>query len=172
MISRTTFLVMLCLMTSTLSFAEGIKNIPTIAGELSLLHNQEIKVTADDSVCAIKVANKVIYITKCEAEYEPSIIGNFRRRSSDGDERQILVIQRNPGGNACDGGPIFVVELSKKYDAMVSDLLPFCGGLKPVIAQNANGLLITFPGGPTNRGGGKVPTERWQYQGGSFLKSR
>ncbi len=172
MTSRTAFFVMLGLLPSTLSFAQGTQNIPTIAGELSLIHSQDMKVIADDSVCAIKVANKVIYITKCEAENEPSVIGNYRRRSSDGDERQILVIQRNPGGNACDGGPIFVVELSKKYDAMVSDPLPFCGGLKPIIAQNANGLLITFPGGPTNRGGGRVPTERWQYQGGAFLKSR
>jgi hypothetical protein len=120
----------------------------------------------------VKVGGKLVYIQKCDTEGDPTIIGNIRRRSPDGDERQVVVIQRNPAGNGCNGGQLFVVEVSKKYDAMVSPQLDFCGGVDPVITQNAKGILITFPGGPANHGAGKAPTERWQYQGGAFFKVR
>jgi hypothetical protein len=152
--------------------ADASKPVPTIAGELTILHSEPIQINAEDDVCAVKIGGKVVYIQKCDAEYDPAIIANIKRKSSDGDDRQIIVIQRNPAGTACNGGPIFVLELSSKYDAMVSPILDFCGGDKPVIAQNTKGLLITFPGGPVNYGTGRVPAERWQYQGGAFMKVR
>lgn len=152
--------------------ADSGKPVPTIAGDLKIFHGEDIQVKSDDQVCAVKVGGKLVYITRCEAEDDPAIIANIRRKSSDGDDRQVIIIQRNPAGNACNGGPLFVVELSRKYDAMVSPQLDFCGGASPVIAQNAKGLLITFPGGPVNHGAGKVPMERWQYQGGTFVKVR
>ena len=119
-----------------------------------------------------ELGGKLVFIQKCDTESEPTVIANLRRNTTDGDERQVLVIQRNPAGNGCNGGPLFVVEVSKKYDAIVSPQLDFCGGADPVITQNAKGIVITFPGGPVNHGTGKLPTERWQYQGGAFAKVR
>ena len=152
--------------------AEGSKPVPTIAGDLAILHNEPLQIKTEDEVCAVRVGGKLVFIQKCDTESEPTVIANLRRKTTDGDERQVLVIQRNPAGNGCNGGPLFVVEVSKKYDAIVSPQLDFCGGAEPVITQNAKGVLITFPGGPANHGAGKVPTERWQYQGGAFIKSR
>ena len=150
--------------------ADDNKPVPTIAGDLTIIHNEAIQIKPDDDVCAVKVGGKLVFIQRCEGEYEPTVIGNFKRKTSEGEDSQILIIQRNPAGNACNGGPIFVVEVSKKYDPTVSPELDFCGGASPVISPNARGLLITFPGGPVNHGSGKVPTERWQYQSGAFLK--
>lgn len=152
--------------------AEGSKPVPTIAGELTIFHNEPIHIKTEDEVCAVKVGGKLVFIQKCDTEGEPTVIANLRRKATDGDERQVLVIQRNPAGNGCNGGPLLVVEVSKKYDAMVSPQLDFCGGADPVISQNAKGILITFPGGPANHGAGKVSTERWQYQGGAFIKAK
>ena len=168
---RSLFLILLVAPLSV-NAAEGSKPLPTIAGELTILHNEPIQIKADDEVCAVKVGGKLVFIQKCDTENDPTVIANIRRKSTDGDERQVLVIQRNPAGNGCNGGPLLVVEVSKKYDAMVSPQLDFCGGADPVISQNAKGILITFPGGPANHGAGKVPTERWQYQGGTFAKVR
>lgn len=150
--------------------ADDNKPVPTIAGDLTIIHNEAIQIKPDDDVCAVKVGGKLVFIQRCEGENDPTVIANVRRKSADGDDRQIIVIQRNPAGNACNGGPLFIVEISKKYDPTVSAPLDFCGGADPVISQNAKGLLITFPGGPVNHGSGKIPTERWQYQSGAFLK--
>ena len=150
--------------------ADDNKPIPTLAGDLAIIHNEAMQIKPDDDVCAVKVGGKLVFIQRCEGEYDPTVISNTRRKSVNGDDRQVIVIQRNPAGNACNGGPIFVVEVSKKYDPIVSPPLDFCGGASPVIAQNAKGLFITFPGGPVNHGSGKVPMERWQYQDGAFLR--
>ncbi len=150
--------------------ADDNKPVPTIAGDLKIYRHEDIQIKADDEVCAVKVGGKLVFVQRCAGEYEPTVIGNFKRKTSEGDDSQVLIIQRNPAGNACNGGPIFVVEVSKKYDPTVSPELDFCGGASPIISQNARGILITFPGGPVNHGSGKVPTERWQYQGGAFMK--
>ena len=149
----------------------GSQPVPTIAGDLNIIHNEAIRVSADDNVCALRLGGKLLYIEKCEFEYRPQIIANIRK-SINGEQRKIIVIQRIPAGNACNGGPIFVVEIFAKSDPVVSPELDFCGGKDPVVTDNAKGILITFPGGPVNQGSGRTPTERWQYQGGSFMKVR
>lgn len=152
--------------------ADDDKPVATIAGDLKIYRHEDIQIKADDEVCAIKVGGKLVFVQRCGGEYEPTLIGNLKRKTSEGEETQILIIQRNPAGNACNGGPIFVVEVSNKYDPTVSSELDFCGGASPVFTQNARGFLITFPGGPVNHGSGKVPTARWQYQGGAFMKTK
>ena len=145
--------------------------IMTPKGELRIYHGEAFQVKQTDEVCSVTIGGEIAFIDKCSSEYPPTIIGRFKKTLPNKEESMILVIQRQPGGNACNGGPLIVIETTKNFTT-TSLPVDFCGGADPVITSNAKGVLITFPGGAPNRGSGYIPTEKYQYQGGSITKLR
>jgi hypothetical protein len=151
--------------------ADNQAPVMTPQGELKIHHGETFQVKQTDEVCAVTIGGEIAFIDKCSAEYPPTVIGRFKKTLPNKEDSMIVVIQRQPGGNACNGGPLIVIESSKNYTT-TSSPLDFCGGADPVITSNAKGVLITFPGGAPNRGSGYIPTEKYQYQGGSITKLR
>ena len=151
--------------------ADNQSPILTPKGELKIHHNEALEVKQSDEVCAVTVGDEIAFIDKCSGEYSPTIIGRFKKILPNKEESMIVVIQRQPGGNACNGGPLIMIEATKNYTT-TSLPLDFCGGADPVITPNAKGIMITFPGGAPNRGSGYIPTEKYQYQGGFISKLR
>jgi hypothetical protein len=86
---------------------------------------------------------------------------------------EVVVFQQHMWGNACDGGPVWFLGLKRDGSFDVSPPIDFCGGRPPVIKQTAGRIVVTFPGGPPNRGRGYIPTETWVYENGQVrqLKS-
>ncbi|MBS7458783.1 hypothetical protein [Coralloluteibacterium stylophorae] len=78
---------------------------------------------------------------------------------------EVLVLQESFPGNACNGGPLWVVALDRDGGQRADGPLDFCGGAAPAIRANASGLEIVVPGGPRNRVRGEVPAERWHWRG-------
>ena len=159
-------LVGLSLFLKSIFAVEFNSPLQTIKGVLRVNHD------SNKDVCSITLDSDVLFIDKCEGEYDPGIIGSFKFISSSSGNAQIVVIQRRMGGNACNGGPLILVELTEKYNPTVVKNIDFCGGQDPILKLQNNGLLITFPGGPLNRGSGYIPTVKWLYKFGTGMVSK
>lgn len=85
---------------------------------------------------------------------------------------QVVVLQQHMYGNACNGGPLWMLGLDRDGSHDVSEPIDFCGGKAPVIELDDDRLVITLPGGPRNRGAGTLPTETWIYQDGEVRQAQ
>lgn len=81
---------------------------------------------------------------------------------------EVLVFQQQMRGNACNGGPLWILGLRRDGSHAVSDPIDFCGGRDPQLTATREALTITLPGGPLNRGEGTIPTETWRYRDGKL----
>jgi hypothetical protein len=139
------------------------RRVETVAGDLL------IRKSEGSSECTVDIAGTVVARIDCEGAYLPNVLANFQNVGS---LRQVLVLQETPTGNACNGGPVRVISITGDLKASASRPLDFCGGPNPQIVRRANGVLITFPGGPPNRGSGRLPTERWRFSERKLEKLR
>jgi hypothetical protein len=136
------------------------RRISSIAGEVKYSLNEKT------SECIFLLNEKPIHKIDCEAAFLPIVIGDFREGLGPVD--QLIVVQENPMGNACNGGALHLIGLRKDATYSVSPPLDFCGGKDPVLRRERKNVFITFPGGAPNRGTGRIPTERWVYQDGQI----
>jgi hypothetical protein len=145
----------------TVVFAEE-KRVPTVAGEIRYVRSEKT------SECSVLLNDKLILKIDCEGAFLPDVVGDFREKLGKLDE--LVILQEMPMGNACNGGPLHFIGLSKNKSYRVSGPLDFCGGKAPVIKHQGEIISITFPGGPPNRGTGYIPTEKWIYRNGQLKK--
>jgi hypothetical protein len=94
----------------------------------------------------------------------PTILTGFRDGLAPYDE--IVVLQQNTAGNACNGGPIWFLGIRKSGAFAVTKPIDFCGGADPVIERKGARIILTFPGGQPNHGTERVPTEVWVFEAG------
>jgi hypothetical protein len=156
------FLLIPLLLFSTVQAEE--KRVTTVAGDVKYSLNEK------NSECVFILNEKPIYKMGCEAAFLPEVIGDFREGFGSVD--QLVVIQERPMGNACNGGPLHFMGFRKDASYSVSGPLDFCGGKDPVLKRKGMDVFITFPGGPTNRGNGRIPTERWVYRNNQVQKMK
>lgn len=140
------------------------KRLSTVAGEVKYAFNEKT------SECIFLLNDKPIHKIGCDAAFLPEVISNFQGELSSID--QLIVVQERPMGNACNGGPLHFIGLRKDQSYSVSSPLDFCGGKDPVLKRKGMDVFITFPGGPTNRGIGKIPTERWLYRDNQVKRTK
>lgn len=138
--------------------------VNTVAGNVRFTRNEKT------SQCEVLLEHKPILKIECEFAYVPKITAHFRGTLGRFDE--VVVLQENPMGNACNGGPLHLIGLKKDKSYYVSGPLDFCGGKDPIIELQGEIISITFPSGPPNRGSGHIPAERWIFQNGQLKKSR
>jgi hypothetical protein len=141
----------------------------TVAGELEIIPL--------DETCKFNVAlgGKVILTTDCEVESNPwastpipTIHSHHKTKVSPFDE--VVLLQMNMLGNACDGGPLLFLGLKKDQTYAWSEPIDFCGGKAPVVTWGSSRVTVRIPGGPPNRGSGYIPGETWVYQNGAVKK--
>lgn len=136
------------------------RSADTAAGRVELGKNEE------NNSCEILLGSCVIKKFDCEYGYAPVIIGHLKGNFSAYSD--VLVIQRLPMGNACNGGALEFLGLSEGGSHSFSEAISFCGGLDPIVAQSQEKAILIFPGGPPNRGGGYIPTEVWIFENGEI----
>ncbi len=137
--------------------------IETAAGEIRYFKN-----TAS-SECNFVRGKDVILKFGCKWSYPPLVLGDFKNVGS---LKEVVVIQESPMGNACNGGPLHFIAVTADGKYKATGPLDFCGGKDPEISRSGSALVITFPGGPPNRGTGIIPTERWLYSEGEIKRAR
>lgn len=138
----------------------------TVAGEL--------KIVALKDGCKFNVTlnRKVVLNTDCDDEKNvwsttpiPSIHTYYKSQGvSPFDE--VVLLQMNMLGNACDGGPLLFLGLKGDKTFSLSKSIDFCGGAPPVVTWSNSRVTVLIPGGPPNRGTGYIPAETWVYENG------
>ncbi|WP_249476218.1 hypothetical protein [Luteimonas galliterrae] len=83
---------------------------------------------------------------------------------------EVIVFQQDMRGNACAGGPLWILGLRRDGTHAISKPIDFCGGKAPQLSATREQLTIVLPGGPLNRGEGEVPAETWRYRGGEVMR--
>ena len=140
--------------------------VDTVAGRVEII---ELPST-DDGRQAYRIiqAGRELRRTGGGGDFEDFPIPQVLRRYAQGiapfDE--VLVFQQHMHGNACNGGPLWILGLRRDGSHAISDPIDFCGGRDPELAATREALTITLPGGPPNRGEGRIPTETWRYRDG------
>jgi hypothetical protein len=142
--------------------------VDTVAGRIEISELPR----ADDGRQAFRVtlAGRKLLRTGGGGKFEdfpsPEILRRYPQGIAPFDE--VLVFQQQMRGNACNGGPLWILGLRRDGSHEVSDPIDFCGGRDPELSATQEALTITLPGGPVNRGEGTIPTEAWRYRDGKL----
>jgi len=148
-------------------------SLHTIAGDLKIL---EI-----EAICKYHVIlnDKMILKTNCDDESnkyyatpEPTIHTYYKSFVGIGEFDEVVLLQMQMMGNACDGGDLIFLGLKKNGSYSLSNGIDFCGGRPPVITWGTDKVTVFIPGGPPNRGTGYIPSETWVYEKGQVTKRR
>ncbi|HEX7318568.1 MAG TPA: hypothetical protein VF297_31965 [Pyrinomonadaceae bacterium] len=146
------------------------KSITTVAGELTIRET--------DETCAfeVRLAGKLLLKTDCQDEKNPyagtplPVIYSYFPGDQIEPFDEVVLLQFNMFGNACNGGPLHFLGLKEDGTYQLSDEIDFCGGHRPVVTWGGNKATVLLPGGPPNRGTGYIPSEIWVYQGGKVRR--
>ncbi len=142
--------------------------VATVAGRLDI----EALPRAEDGqdVFRIALAGKELRRTGGGADFPdfpvPRMLQTYPQGIAPFDET--IVFQQDMRGNACNGGPLWILGLKRDGAYAISDPIDFCGGKSPQLSATRDELKIVLPGGPLNRGEGEVPTEVWKYRDGKI----
>jgi hypothetical protein len=148
---------------TTSVFADSLK---TIAGEL--------KIVALDESCKFNVTlnGKVVLRTDCDDEKNQwsntpiPVLHTYYKSQGVHPFDEVVLLQMNMLGNACDGGPLLFLGLKADKTFSLSPSIDFCGGSPPVVTWSSSRVIVLIPGGPPNRGTGYIPSETWLYENG------
>ena len=148
-------------------------SLHTIAGELKIVEvkaNYQFKLLLND---------KLILKTNCDDEStryyatpEPTIHTYYKALEGLGEFEEVVLLQMQMLGNACDGGDLIFLGLKKNGSFSLSNSIDFCGGRPPIITWGSDKVTVFIPGGPPNRGTSYIPSETWVYEKGRVTKQR
>lgn len=146
--------------------------IDTVAGPIEIAPLP--RAANGQDVFAITLAGKALRRTGGDGDFAdfpvPRILQRYPQGIAPFDET--IVFQQDMRGNACDGGPLWVLGLKRDGSYAVSDPVDFCGGQAPQLSATRDELTIVVPGGPVNRGEGTMPSETWRYRDGKIERVR
>lgn len=150
---------------------EIVERLDTAAGELTI-GRQEPEPLA---VWALRVGGELVrrFDARDEADDlaaspQPTVLRRFVSGVAPFDE--VVVVQQHGGGNACDGGPLWLLGLRRDGSFSASPTIDVCGGREPRVERDGGRIRIEVPGGPPNRGEGWIPGETWLYEGGTLRR--
>ena len=151
------------------------EHVLTKAGELKVL-----QLDKGEMGCKFSVAldEKVILKTDCESKSTefhafpiPSILASFNSKVSPYDE--IVVLQQSMWGNACGGGPVWVLGLKTNGSFKRLNVIDYCGDFDVINKQIGNQIFITLhQSGIRNKGFGYFPQQTWIYENGLVKLSK
>jgi hypothetical protein len=150
-------------------FADSLK---TIAGEL--------KIVPLDESCKFNVTlnGRIVLRTDCQDESNIwattpiPVIHTFYKSGGVRPFDEVVLLQMNMLGNACNGGPLLFIGLKQDKSYSLSESIDFCGGAPPVVTWSHDKVTVLLPGGLPNRGTGYIPSETWIYQNGLVRQVR
>lgn len=150
------------------------ERIKTVAGEIKV-------VQLDDGELGCKYAvlldEQSIVKTDCEEDvgrFEGFPVPRIYKRITTAvppfDE--VIVFQQGMWGNACNGGPLWLLGLKSDGSFMISANIDHCGGPDPIVKQEGRKVIVNIPGHRPNRGAGFIPGETWVYENGEIHQAK
>lgn len=134
----------------------AVTKLATSAGLVEVSRNEAT------NLCSVTWKGKALSAWACEYEYDPNVLRHVKQVSGGYDE--VLVIQKSPQGNACNGGRILVFGVDNGSAVQEVGQIDYCGGPTPSVSATSSVLKISWPDAPPNRGSGIVPGEVWAVE--------
>jgi hypothetical protein len=150
-------------------FADSLK---TVAGELKIV------ALAESCKFNVTLNGKIVLRTDCDDEKNVwsstpiPIIHTYYKSAGVRPFDEIVLLQMNMLGNACEGGPLLFLGLKGDKTFSLSERIDFCGGSPPVVTWSSSRVTVLIPGGPPNRGTGYIPAETWVYENGVVKQAK
>jgi len=119
-------------------------------------------------LCLVRLRERIVHKIACEQAFRPKIISHHHGRI--GRFADVVVIQEQPQGNACDGGSLHILGIANDHRVAPVKVIDYCGGPDPVFARQGDALRITLPGGKPNRGSDAIPQTVWTFRNGTLSK--
>jgi hypothetical protein len=100
----------------------------------------------------------------------PDFIAHFSNTGLAGQD--VIVVQQDATGNACDGGPLWLLILGKGRAPKLTRPIDWCGGAPPQIRAEGAKIVIRLPATPPSGQAGPdgVPGETWVFEAGRLRK--
>lgn len=141
-------------------------SLKTIAGELKIV------ALKDSCKFNLTLNGKIVLRTDCDDERNlwaitpiPRIHTYYKSQGVRPFD-EVVLLQMNMLGNACDGGPLLFLGLKGDRTFSLSESIDFCGGSPAVVTWSESRVTVLIPAGPPNRGTGYIPAETWLYEKG------
>jgi hypothetical protein len=106
----------------------------------------------------------------CENSFRPKIVSHHHSRI--GRFADVVVIQEQPQGNACNGGSLHILGIGNDDRVAPVKVIDYCGGPDPVFARRGDAVQITLPGGAPNRGDAVIPQTVWTFRNGTLTQDQ
>jgi hypothetical protein len=86
--------------------------------------------------------------------------------------QDVIVVQQDATGNACDGGPLWLLILGKARAPKLTRPIDWCGGPPPQVRAEGAKIVIRLPATPPGgqAGSGGVRGETWVFEAGRLRK--
>ena len=144
----------------------GGTSVHTVAG---LLRIAPVVGAADGDAHVVRLGGQELLRTGAGGEFAdfplPLLLARYRGLAP---FDEVLVIQQHMYGNACNGGPLWVLALRGGAPPVRSGAIDYCGGGEPVLAASAGALSITLPGAPASQRHDGVAAQRWEFRDGEL----
>jgi hypothetical protein len=136
--------------------------VASAIGELRLSRIDELK------LCELAFGDRSLFTAPCETQAPPKLIRRIINPL--GPMAEVLVFQEQPAGNACNGGPLHIVGISRRLKFLETRSIDFCNGAEPVFTLNGSAITITLTPWQTSSGEIALLTTRWLYSNGRLKK--
>jgi hypothetical protein len=153
------FLSLILILSFNHVLAQEIKTpLQTINGLLRINHD------TDKGICSVSLNAAVLYIDKCDSEYDPYVIKSIKYSyTSQYDGKlngQIVAIQRIMAGNAtsCMANGLILIDVSEKFRSSAIRDQNLWGGCEQDFKLEKDGLRITIKDA--------MPPQKWFYRFG------
>ncbi|MBJ6981806.1 MULTISPECIES: hypothetical protein [unclassified Luteimonas] len=83
---------------------------------------------------------------------------------------EVLVFQQHMYGNACSGGPLWILGLRRGGAPVRSTAIDYCGGADPELEARGAALLVTLPGAPASGVHAGQAPQRWEFSDGELRR--
>lgn len=160
----------------------GMVALPAVAMDLTrngrLILSGDVNSSAElwadapnrQGLCLVRLRERVVHKIPCEHSFRPKIVSNHHGRI--GRFADVVVIQEQPQGNACNGGSLHILGIGNDDRVAPVKVIDYCGGPDPAFARRGDAVQITLPGGAPNRGDAVIPQTVWTFRNGTLTQDQ
>ena len=127
-----------------------------------------IDTSVEKGVCSISVGGIEVENYSCASSRAPALLSYSYLYELGG---SVMVFIDKPMGNACDGGPLHIINQDDNGKYKKLSTIDFCGGHYPAIISEPTKLTIKIPSIIGEGGRENIPSEKWILKDGELTKN-
>ncbi|MBB6600454.1 hypothetical protein [Luteimonas sp. MC1825] len=153
---------------ATASPANGAQVMQTVAGRLEI---SPAGTGTHGDAHVVRLDGRELLRTGADGAFAdfplPRLVARYRALAP---FDEVLVFQQHMYGNACSGGPLWMLGLRRGGAAVRSAPIDYCGGGDPVLQADGAALRVTLPGAPASGVHAGQAPQRWEFRAGELRR--